>query len=62
MLSYPGFVPLVQTLLSLLATDSAPSGPAGVIDPSKPLGPGNRKPIPGADSALMQQLLEVGRD
>lgn len=62
LLEYPQLVPMVQTLLSLLATDSDPYNPAGIIDPSLPLGPGNRKPIPGADSALMQQLLEVGRD
>jgi hypothetical protein len=61
-LQYPQLVPMVQTLLSLLATDSDPYNPAGIIDPSKPLGPGNRKPIPGPDAALMQQLLEVGRD
>ncbi len=62
LLEYPQLVPMVQTLLSLLATDSDPYNPAGLVDPSKPLGPGNRKPIPGADAALMQQLLEVGRD
>ncbi len=62
LLQYPRLVPMVQTLLSLLATDSDPESPAGILDPSKPLGPGNRKPIPGADAALMQQLLEVGRD
>ena len=61
-LSYPKFVPMVQTLLSLLATDSDPYNPAGIIDPSKPLGPGNRKPIPGKDATQMQQLLDVGRD
>ena len=61
-LSYPSFVPMVQTLLSLLATDSDPYNPAGILDPSKPLGPGNRRPLPGADAAFMQQLLEVGRD
>jgi hypothetical protein len=61
-LQYPQLVPMVQTLLSLLATDSDPYNPAGAINPSLPLGPGNRKPIPGADAALMQQLLEVGRD
>ncbi len=53
---------MVQTLLSLLATDSDPYDPKGIIDPSLPLGPGNRKPIPGPDAALMQQLLDVGRD
>jgi hypothetical protein len=61
-LQYPQLVPMVQTLLSLLATDSDPYNPAGVIDPTKPLGPGNRKPIPGPDAALMQHLLDVGRD
>lgn len=61
-LEYPQLVPMVQTLLSLLATDSDPYNPAGIIDPSKPLGPGNRKPIAGKDAALMQQLLTVGRE
>jgi len=61
-LSYPGLVPMVQSLLSLLATDSDPYNPAGAIDPSKPLGPGNRKPIPGKAAAQMQQLLRVGRE
>ncbi|HEY8090601.1 MAG TPA: hypothetical protein VIF09_22220, partial [Polyangiaceae bacterium] len=61
-LSYPQLVPMVQSLLSLLATDSAPYDPAGAIDPSKPLGIGNRKPIPGAAAAQMQQLLSVGRE
>ena len=61
-LSYPQLVPMVQTLLSLLASDSDPYNPAGIVDPSRPLGPGNRKAIPGRDAAQMQQLLEVGRD
>ena len=61
-LSYPQLVPMVRTFLSLLATDSDPYNPAGIVDPSKPLGPGNRKPIPGKDAAQMQQLLEVERD
>jgi hypothetical protein len=62
LLQYPQLVPMVQTLLSLLATDSDPYNPAGIINPKMPLGPGNRRPIPGPDAALMQQLLEVGRD
>ncbi len=61
-LAYPQLVPMVQTLLTLLATDSDPNNPAGAIDPSKPLGPGNRKPIPGKAAGQMQQLLAVGRE
>ncbi|HEY1693917.1 MAG TPA: hypothetical protein VGG39_17240 [Polyangiaceae bacterium] len=61
-LSYPQLVPMVQSLLSLVATDSDPYNPAGAIDPSKPVGIGNRKPIPGAAAAQMQQLLAVGRE
>ncbi|HEY3817906.1 MAG TPA: hypothetical protein VGL81_12080 [Polyangiaceae bacterium] len=62
MLAYPQLVPMVQSLLSLVATDSDPYDPAGAIDPSKPLGVGNRKPIPGAAATQMQQLLAVGRE
>jgi hypothetical protein len=62
LLAYPQLVPMVQSLLSLVATDSDPYNPAGVIDPSKPLGIGNRKPIPGAAATQMQQLLAVGRE
>jgi hypothetical protein len=61
-LAYPKLVPMVQSLLSLVATDSAPYDPAGAIDPSKPLGIGNRKPIPGKAATQMQQLLAVGRE
>ena len=61
-LSYPQLVPMVQSLLTLVATDSDPYDPAGAIDPSKPLGIGNRKPIPGAAAPQMQQLLAVGRE
>ncbi|MGH7295362.1 MAG: hypothetical protein ACRELB_10535 [Polyangiaceae bacterium] len=61
-LSYPQLVPMVRSLLTLVATDSAPYDPAGAIDPSKPLGVGNRKPIPGAAAAQMQQLFAVGRE
>jgi hypothetical protein len=62
LLAYPQLVPMVQSLLTLLAADSDPFNPAGAIDPSKPLGPGNRKPIPGRASVQMQQLLGVGRE
>jgi hypothetical protein len=62
LLAYPQFVPMVQSLLSLVATDSDPYNPAGAIDPSKPLGIGNRKPIPGPAATQMQQLLAVGRE
>jgi hypothetical protein len=61
LLAYPQLVPMVQSLLSLVATDSDPYNPAGAIDPSQPLGIGNRKPIPGAAATQMQQLLSVGR-
>jgi hypothetical protein len=60
-LAYPQLVPMVQSLLSLVATDSDPYNPAGAIDPSKPVGLGNRKPIPGPAAPQMQQLLAVGR-
>ncbi len=62
LLAYPQLVPMVQSLLSLVATDSDPYNPAGAIDPSKPLGVGNRRPIPGAAATQMQQLLAVGRE
>jgi hypothetical protein len=61
-LAYPQLVPMVQSLLTLLATDSDPYDPAGAIDPSKPLGIGNRKPIPGKAAPQMQQLLAVARE
>jgi hypothetical protein len=61
-LADPQLVPMVRSLLSLLATDSDPYNPAGAIDPSKPLGIGNRKPIPGPAAPQMQQLLAVGRE
>ena len=60
-LADPQLVPMVRSLLSLLATDSDPYNPAGAIDPSKPLGIGNRKPIPGPAAPQMQQLLAVGK-
>jgi hypothetical protein len=62
LLAYPQLVPFVQSLLSLVATDSDPYSPAGAIDPSQPVGIGNRKPIPGAAATQMQQLLAVGRE
>ena len=61
-LSYPGIVDLANAFFKLIATDSDPFNPAGKIDPSKPLGPGNRRPIPGAASAQFQQLLAVLRE
>lgn len=61
-LAYPQLVPMVQSLLTLLATDSDPFNPAGAIDPSKPVGIGNRKPIPGKAATQMQQLLAVARE
>ena len=61
-LAYPQLVPMVQSLLTLFATDADPFNPAGAIDPSKPLGIGNRKPIAGKAAAQMQQLLAVGRE
>jgi hypothetical protein len=60
--AYPQLVPMVQSLLTLLATDSAPLDPAGAIDPSRPVGPGNRAPIAGKAAAQMQQLLAVARE
>lgn len=59
LLSYPQITDLVNSLLKLIATDSDPLSPAGKVDPSQPLGIGNRKPIPGGASAEMQQLLAV---
>jgi hypothetical protein len=62
LLSYPRLAALVQSVVAPLATDSDPYNPAGAIDPSRPLGIGNRRPIPGDASAQMQQLLAVGRE
>jgi hypothetical protein len=62
LLAYPRLVPMAQSLLSLVATDSDPFNPAGAIDPGLPLGPGNRRPIPGKAAAQMQELLAVGRE
>ncbi|HEX3344577.1 MAG TPA: hypothetical protein VHS09_08385, partial [Polyangiaceae bacterium] len=62
LLAYPQLVPMVRSLLSLVATDSDPYDPAGAVDPSKPVGVGNRKPLPGAAATQMQQLLAVGRE
>ncbi len=61
-LGYPRLQDLANSLLALIATDSDPFNPAGKLDPSKPLGLGNRKPIPGAASAKFQQLLRVGHE
>jgi hypothetical protein len=54
-LSYPRLVPLTDAFLRLIATDSDPYNPAGVIN-------GVRTPIPGQASPQFQQLLTVMRE
>ncbi|MFI5301247.1 MAG: hypothetical protein ACHREM_24450 [Polyangiales bacterium] len=61
-LGYPKMVALANSLLRLIATDSAPYDSAGAIDPSKPPGPGNRVPIPGPASVDFQTLLAVAHN
>jgi hypothetical protein len=61
-LSYPRLVPMARSLLDLVATDSAPYDPSAAIDPTLPLGPGNRHLIAGPAAAQMQALLGVGRE
>jgi hypothetical protein len=61
-LAYPELGALVQSVLAPLATDSDPYNPAGAVDASKPLGVGNRRPLPGNAADQMQELLAVGRE